>query len=200
LLKEIMLNQKLNKGDRVLLLHMEGEMVSPGTKGTVSNISKDPFEKDAVIYSVRWDDGGNLSLLSVTDAWKKIEEPIKESFEQAKWFVNNKIIIECFDTRFLGQFLEKVRQSGITNMFGASAYLYMGRERIENEFKYKNIHNEEVFEEVLDMADESQTKMIDGVMKVIEKEGEEVSVELVNRRIQRYSTLFLNYWMRLHGG
>jgi hypothetical protein len=195
-----MLNQKLNKGDRVLLLHMEGEMVSPGTKGTVSNISKDPFEKDGVIYSVRWDDGGNLSLLSVTDAWKKIEEPIKESFEQAKWFVNNKIIIECFDTRFLGQFLEKVRQSGITNMFGASPYLYMGRERIENEFKYKNIHNEEVFEEVLDMADESQTKMIDGVMKVIEKEGEEVSVELVNRRIQRYSTLFLNYWMRLHGG
>jgi hypothetical protein len=195
-----MLNQKLNKGDRVLLLHMEGEMVSPGTKGTVSNISKDPFEKDAVIYSVRWDDGGNLSLLSVTDAWKKIEEPIKESFEQAKWFVNNKIIIECFDTRFLGQFLEKVRQSGITNMFGASPYLYMGRERIENEFKYKNIHNEEVFEEVLDMANESQTKMIDGVMKVIEKEGEEVSVELVNRRIQRYSTLFLNYWMRLHGG
>jgi hypothetical protein len=195
-----MLNQKLNKGDRVLLLHMEGEMVSPGTKGTVSNISKDPFEKDAVIYSVRWDDGGSLSLLSVTDAWKKIEEPIKESFEQAKWFVNNKIIIECFDTRFLGQFLEKVRQSGITNMFGASPYLYMGRERIENEFKYKNIHNEEVFEEVLDMADESQTKMIDGVMKVIEKEGEEVSVELVNRRIQRYSTLFLNYWMRLHGG
>jgi hypothetical protein len=195
-----MLNQKLIKGDRVLLLHMEGEMVSPGTKGTVSNISKDPFEKDAVIYSVRWDDGGNLSLLSVTDAWKKIEEPIKESFEQAKWFVNNKIIIECFDTRFLGQFLEKVRQSGITNMFGASPYLYMGRERIENEFKYKNIHNEEVFEEVLDMANESQTKMIDGVMKVIEKEGEEVSVELVNRRIQRYSTLFLNYWMRLHGG
>jgi hypothetical protein len=195
-----MLNQKLNKGDRVLLLHMEGEMVSPGTKGTVSNISKDPFEKDAVIYSVRWDDGGSLSLLSVTDAWKKIEEPIKESFEQAKWFVNNKIIIECFDTRFLGQFLEKVRQSGITNMFGASPYLYMGRERIENEFKYKNIHNEEVFEEVLDMADESQTKMIDGVMKVIEKEGKEVSVELVNRYIQRCSSLFLDYWMRLHGG
>jgi hypothetical protein len=195
-----MLNQKLNKGDRVLLLHMEGEMVSPGTKGTVSNISKDPFEKDAVIYSVRWDDGGNLSLLSVTDAWKKIEEPIKESYEQAKWFVNNKIIIECFDIRFLGQFLEKVRQSGITNMFGASPYLYMGRERIENEFKYKNIHNEEVFEEVLDMADESQTKMIDGVMKVIEKEGKEVSVELVNRYIQRCSSLFLDYWMRLHGG
>lgn len=195
-----MLNPKLNKGDRVLLLHMEGEMVSPGTKGVVRSITKDPFEKDGVIYNVTWDDGGNLSLLSATDAWKKIEEPIKESFEQAKWFMNNKIIVECFDTRFLGEFLKKVRQSGITNMFGASPYLYMGRERIENEFKYKNIHNEEVYEEVLDMADESQTKMIDGVMKVIEKEGKEVSVELVNRRIQRCSTLFLNYWMRLHGG
>jgi hypothetical protein len=80
LLKEFMLNPKLNKGDRVLLLHMEGEMMSPGSKGTVTGMSRDPFEKDAVIYNVRWDDGGSLSLLSVTDAWKKIEEPIKESF------------------------------------------------------------------------------------------------------------------------
>ena len=67
-----MLNPKLNKGDRVLLLHMEGEMVSPGTKGVVRSITKDPFEKDEVIYNVNWDDGGSLSLLSTTDAWKKI--------------------------------------------------------------------------------------------------------------------------------
>ena len=193
-----MLNPKLNKGDRVLLLHMEGEMVSPGTKGVVRSITKDPFEKDGVIYNVTWDDGGNLSLLSATDAWKKIEEPIKESFEHAKWFVNNKIIVECFDTRFLGEFLKKVKESGITNMFGASPYLYMGRDRIENEFKYQNIHNEETFEEMLDMADESQHKMINGVIKVIEKEGKDVNIELVNRYIKKYASLFLNYWMRLN--
>ena len=193
-----MLNPKLNKGDRVLLLHMEGEMVSPGTKGVVRSITKDPFEKDGVIYNVNWDDGGSLSLLSTTDAWKKIEEPIKESFEHAKWFVNNKIIVECFDTRFLGEFLKKVKESGITNMFGASPYLYMGRDRIENEFKYQNIHNEETFEEMLDMADESQHKMINGVIKVIEKEGKDVNIELVNRYIKKYASLFLNYWMRLN--
>jgi hypothetical protein len=193
-----MLNPKLNKGDRVLLLHMEGEMVSPGTKGVVRSITKDPFEKDEVIYNVNWDDGGSLSLLSTTDAWKKIEEPIKESFEHAKWFVNNKIIVECFDTRFLGEFLKKVKESGITNMFGASPYLYMGRDRIENEFKYQNIHNEETFEEMLDMADESQHKMINGVIKVIEKEGKDVNIELVNRYIKKYASLFLNYWMRLN--
>jgi len=193
-----MLNPKLNKGDRVLLLHMEGEMVSPGTKGVVISITKDPFEKDEVIYNVNWDDGGSLSLLSTTDAWKKIEEPIKESFEHAKWFVNNKIIVECFDTRFLGEFLKKVKESGITNMFGASPYLYMGRDRIENEFKYQNIHNEETFEEMLDMADESQHKMINGVIKVIEKEGKDVNIELVNRYIKKYASLFLNYWMRLN--
>ena len=193
-----MLNPKLNKGDRVLLLHMEGEMVSPGTKGVVRSITKDPFEKDEVIYNVNWDDGGSLSLLSTTDAWKKIEEPIKESFEHAKWFVNNKIIVECFDTRFLGEFLKKVKESGITNMFGASPYLYMGRDRIKNEFKYQNIHNEETFEEMLDMADESQHKMINGVIKVIEKEGKDVNIELVNRYIKKYASLFLNYWMRLN--
>jgi hypothetical protein len=42
--------------------------------------------------------------------------------------------------------------------------------------------------------------MINGVMKVIEKEDKEISVELVNRYIQRCSSLFLDYWMRLHGG
>ena len=54
-----MLNPKLNKGDRVLLLHMEGEMVSPGTNGVVRSITKDPFEKDGVIV-YRFLDAGSM--------------------------------------------------------------------------------------------------------------------------------------------
>ena len=51
---------------------------------------------------------------------------------------------------------------------------------------------------MLDMADESQHKMINGVIKVIEKEGKDVNIELVNRYIKKYASLFLDYWMRLH--
>jgi len=144
-----MINSELNIGDKVILLHMEGEMMSPGSKGVVTKVSRDPFE----------------------------------SF---------------FNTRFLSQYLEKVRQSGITNMFGASPYLYLGKERIEHEFKYKNIPNEEAFEEVLEDADRAQSEMVQGVLKMLEKENVEPSLEKINRTIQRYATLILNYWTKIH--
>ena len=193
-----MINPELQKGDKVILLHMEGEMMSPGSKGTVINVSRDPFEKEGMIYNVKWDEGSTLSLLSVTDAWKKIESIQENSFESAKWFLDNRAIAENFNTRFLGEYLEKVRESGITNMFGASQYLYMGKERLEHEFKYKDIGNDEAFEEVLEMADKSQHEMINGVMKILEKEKKEMDINVINRYIQRYATLVLNYWIKIH--
>jgi hypothetical protein len=193
-----MINPELQVDDKVMLLHMEGEMMSPGSKGTVIKVSRDPFEKDGVIYSVRWEDGSQLSLLSVTDAWKKLEPIQENSFDKAKWFIDNKTIVENFNTRFLGQYLEKVRESGITNMFGASPYLYLGKERIEHEFKYKNIGDEESFDEVLELADKAQHEMVKGVMKVLEKEGKEMDINLINRYIQRYASLMLNYWIKIH--
>jgi hypothetical protein len=193
-----MINPELQKGDKVILLHMEGEMMSPGSKGTVINVSRDPFEKEGMIYNVKWDEGSTLSLLSVTDAWKKIESIQENSFESAKWFLDNRAIAENFNTRFLGEYLEKVRESGITNMFGASQYLYMGKERLEHEFKYKDVGNDEAFEEVLEMADKSQHEMINGVMKILEKEKKEMDINVINRYIQRYATLVLNYWIKIH--
>jgi len=193
-----MLNPELQKGDKVILLHMEGEMMSPGSKGTVINVSRDPFEKEGMIYNVKWDEGSTLSLLSVTDAWKKIEPIQESSFENVKWFLDNRKIAENFNTQFLTKYLEKIRESGITNMFGASPYLYMGKDRIEHEFKYKDVGDEEAFEEMLEMADESQHVMINGVMKVLEKENKEADMGVINRYIQRYATTIVNYWMRLH--
>ena len=193
-----MINPELQKGDKVILLHMEGEMMSPGSKGTVINVSRDPFEKEGMIYNVKWDEGSTLSLLSVTDAWKKIESIQENSFESAKWFLDNRAIAENFNTRFLGEYLEKFRESGITNMFGASQYLYMGKERLEHEFKYKDVGNDEAFEEVLEMADKSQHEMINGVMKILEKEKKEMDINVINRYIQRYATLVLNYWIKIH--
>jgi hypothetical protein len=56
---------------------MEGEVHAPiGIKGTVTRISKDPFELDSneEIIGVDWDNGSTLSLLTTTDAWKKISK------------------------------------------------------------------------------------------------------------------------------
>ena len=81
-----------------------------------------------------------------------------------------------------------IREASFTNMYGASPYLYMGRERIEHEFKYKDIHNEEAFEEVLDHANQAQAEMINGVINYLEDKGIEEDMSSINRYLQRFAT------------
>ena len=81
-----------------------------------------------------------------------------------------------------------IRESSITNMLAAAPYLYMGRERIEHEFKYKEIHNEEAFEEVLDHADQAQAEMINGIINYLEDKGMDESMENINRYLQRFAS------------
>ena len=75
------LNPRLTAGDRVMCLHMDGETsVPPMTLGTVRSVVRDPFEDDAEIINVAWDNGNSLGLLSVTDRWVKApQEQIEES-------------------------------------------------------------------------------------------------------------------------
>ena len=81
------LNPDLKEGDKIICLYMEGELsVPPGTLGYVKKVSRDPFEEDGKLISVRWENGSGLSLVSTTDAWKKIEnkeEKLNES--DANW-------------------------------------------------------------------------------------------------------------------
>ena len=80
-----MLNPELKEGDKIVLIHMDGEStVLIGEKGTVKQVGVDPFEKDEKIYSIEWDNGSTLNLLSVTDSWilnKDYEK--KESLQEA---------------------------------------------------------------------------------------------------------------------
>jgi len=69
------LNPKLSIGDKIILLHMDGETSVPmGSIGKVTEISIDPFEEDSEIISVSWDNGSHLALISSTDAWKKVRD------------------------------------------------------------------------------------------------------------------------------
>mgnify|MGYP006326297295 FL=1 len=62
------MNPKLEKGDRVCLLYMSGEIsMNPGECGTVTSV--DTIFGD-IQYGVKWDNGSSLALLSDTDAWK----------------------------------------------------------------------------------------------------------------------------------
>ena len=199
-----MLNPELKKGDRVVCLQMEDEFssVPPGTAGTVQRISE---VFGTIQYSVEWDNGSNLALLSDVDAWD-LEENLnrkrgKNKLEESEDDINKSIIknldtFQNFKMKFFKDFLLKLRDCGVTNMLGAAPYLYMGRDRMELDFKYHQTEND-VCEEVLEMANTSQAEMINGVIKLLESKNKEVSLENINSYVRRYSSKILENYIIL---
>jgi|688.fasta_scaffold17146_10 hypothetical protein len=78
-----MVNPKLEKGDRVVLLNMEGETdMSFGLKGEVLSVSTHFGSSQ---YSVKWDNGRKLDLLEDGDKWMKeyeFEELVRNKRKQ----------------------------------------------------------------------------------------------------------------------
>jgi hypothetical protein len=171
------LNPQLSAGDRIMCLHMDGETdVTPMTTGTVRSVIRDPFEDDGQIINVNWDNGSRLGLVSVTDSWIKApQEQIEEQTGSREYdfFSKNPEIFENFDYRFLVKYLYKLRKSGVINMFQAAAFLYSGREWIDRYYG-ENQEDNESFQELLDIAEESKNKMIQGLMKYMESKNMEI--------------------------
>ena len=197
-------NPKLEVGDRIILYHMEGETsVPPGTKGTVSQVSRDPFElMDEKLIRVNWDNGSTLALVTSTDMWKKVpQEQIEEQRGDSTWnfITQNPDVFENFDWRWFEKFLYKLRDSGIINMFGAAPLLYAGREHIDRYYG-EGREDEEKFQEVLEDADESRDKIVQGVIKYMEKNNKNLDdMGIVNRYAHNFSQKIVGVYFALSG-
>ena len=191
-------NAPLSVGDRIMCLYMEGETsVTPGTLGKVTAITKDPFEKDSEIISVKWDNGSSLSLLTVTDAWKKIvEDKINDSRDSAiESFKRNKDIFKHFDWRFLRNFLYKMRDSGIVNMFGAAPLIYAGKDHIDRYYG-EGREDDEKFQEFLDEAEKARNIFISGLISYMASKDMDVNnMDLVNSKAREYSKKLLDIYI-----
>lgn len=197
------LNPKLKEGDRVICYYMDGETsVPPGTEGTVKRIGRDPFEPggDELIIEVNWDNGSTLALVSVTDAWKKVFKEIQEQTlsPEYNFFSANPELFEYFDWRFLREFLYKLRESGVVNMFQSSPFLYSGKQWIDR-YHGENQEDNEPFQEVLEMADESKDKMIQGLLKYMESKNIDMDdMGKVNRLIEKFASIIVNLYITFH--
>jgi hypothetical protein len=200
-----MINPKLNEGDRIILFHMEDDSPVPiGTKGTV--IKKIVLFGD-VQYEVEWDNGSNLSLIDGIDKWTLLDDFEKRrkiklgesdnEIDRFKSLSKNINIFKFFNWKFLQEYLRVIRESGITNMFAAAPYLYMGSERIKHEFKYQPIHDEDAFDKVIEMANQAQAEMINGTIKVLESKNIEPDLDQINRYLPRLSRMILENYMLL---
>lgn len=198
-----MINPELKEGDRVVCLQMEDEFssVPPGTAGTVDRVSE---VFGVVQYNVRWDNGSSLALLSDVDAWdfednvkkKRQKRKLTEQDDTAKFFMDNTELFRNFKMKFLKEYLVKLAKCGVVNMFQAAPYLWMGKSRMELDFRYNNVEND-ICDEVLDNADEAQSIMINGVIKILEKEGKEPEVDKINSYLRKYSTKIVMGYMYL---
>ena len=185
-------NPKIKAGDRIVLIYTTDDSIPYGTRGTVTDIHRAP---SWIQYSVKWENGSSLFLLD-DDKWMSEEEfdkrksRLKESMDD---ITRHSKTVRYFKMGVLKKFLEKLRESGVTNMYAASPYLWMGKERILNQHRYQDTNEE--FDELLDMADEAQSLMINGCIKKLEENGKEVSTENINRCLQKSSSDVLNFWM-----
>jgi hypothetical protein len=194
------MNQKVKPGDKIVLLHMEGESKpSIGDKGVVYSITRDPMEDDNLIISVKWDDGSTLSILSKYDFYKVIETAVNESDSKPEGkytvLVNNLDIVRAYDMRWFKEYLELVRKSGITNMFGTSPFLYSGKQHIDRYYG-EGREDDENFQNLLNDADEARNKMISGTMKFLEQKGKDsTDIDAISRNISINANKLLSIWM-----
>lgn len=197
------LNAELKVGDKVMCYHMDGEIgVPPGTIGKVTDVTTDPFEPggNEKIISVKWENGVNLALISSTDSWKKIpSEKIDEQRDSGwEFLTQNSDLLKNFDWRWFREYLTTIRDSGIINMFGAAPLLYAGKSHIERYYG-ENMEDDENFQEVLDNAEESKNKIIDGVIKYMESNQKDVDdMDLVNRYAKTFSQKLLQLYISLY--
>jgi hypothetical protein len=188
-----MINQELKSGDRIKLLYMEDETsIDMGTEGTVVGVAKIFGETQ---YSVDWDNGSKLSLIKGVDAWVKLKpNTIKESEDDV--FLQNIDAFRYFKMKFFKNYLLKLRECGATNMFGASPYLYMGREKMETDFNYHNVDSE-ICEEVLELADKAKDELIKGTIKFMNENNLEIDVNRVSRYAKKLANSILIVYMHL---
>jgi hypothetical protein len=90
------------------------------------------------------------------------------------------------------KYLDLLRETGIVNMFGASPYLYIGGNILKKE--HYDVEDDN-FEDLVELADNTRNIMIRGSMKMLEDEGKEITPENVNKVIRRYSSKILSFWM-----
>jgi|LakMenEpi03Aug12_release.lakeMendotaPanAssembly.Ray.scaffolds.fasta_scaffold133260_2 hypothetical protein len=186
------INPKLKVGDRIVCVDMEDEPNYVGKRGTVTNISKGPR---FIQYNVKWDDGGGLFLLD-TDKWIyekdfKRKSKVNES-KSVGDLANDSKILKYFKMLKIKKYLDLLQKTSVTNMFGASPYLYIGKDILRKE--HYNQDSPE-FDELLELSEDVKSIMIRGAMSILEDEGKEITPETVTRTMQRWAPKVLNFWM-----
>ncbi len=204
-------NPKLKSGDNIILIYMK-DPYSPipgGTKGVVEYTSKDPFDEGEEIISVKWDNGRTLNLVSSEDIWikeKDLKVNIKEQINpELDGLISLKDIFKYSNEKIFFDFLSKIRESGIVNMFESGQFLFSGPQYLKKFLEFEEIksgreYDEDMVEELMDMSQKTRDEFIRMAMKMVEDEGtEDYSNRNLEKKIRALTSKALKYYIMMFG-
>ena len=227
--QKLLKNAPLETGDRVVCLKMQDDYGVPGgIPGIVKGVSNVFGENQ---YNVKWKNGSSLALIEGVDQWLKVveEEEKEEDIQETRVLTKQQFLDEAtrklgdipqeyvkysrmYDMRTIKKFLDLLRESGVTNMWKAAPYLYLGRERIAHEHHYDDMseEKEETFQELLDIAEDVRNVMVRGAFnhydsKRSDDEGNEDDDDRrylrgVEDMMRRDGQTLLQLWMNMKSG
>jgi hypothetical protein len=144
--------------------------------------------------------------LSCRDVYRVIKDTIKEQAEdygiskdeaQIDFLIQNRDLRKNFNRDLIFNYLNKLRESGVVNMYESPKFLYSGRDWIDR-YHGENPPNQEAFEEVLEMADNVKSELINGVLKSInDLEGDynDEYFRNLERLVFKAANRFATFWM-----
>jgi len=182
------MNPKVKEGDKIVLVYMKDEQgMTPGTKGVVTRVQEDPFEKDDLLISVDWENGRNLSIVSAEDLWLLDEgERLNEggNHHWTEWQTVSDVLGR--ENKILYDFFEKLRMSGVMNMLESTHFIYSGSDYLRRYIQFNQYENydEDKYEELYDAADDAKHAMIRLSIESLERKGKEPSLENMNREVK----------------
>jgi hypothetical protein len=207
------INPQLKKGDRVVLIHMDGESIGPGTKGKVLNIEQVPVfgEGSNHQYRVEWYDDDNkvistLSLLPDMDGWILDMDTLDESKINS---MDDLIKIGEFLTLFnrkelneICEFLELERRLGLHNMFSEGGkFLLVGPEYIKDYIKLKSYDEEFsedeelIIDKIIERSQGTRDLFVSKAIEHLENNNKEVEIPKVQKTMKSLLHTAKQFWM-----
>jgi len=118
--------------------------------------------------------------------------------------VKLKEIFKSTNEKIFFHFLTKIRDSGLVNMFDSAQFLVSGSEYLKKFIELEELKgrefDEDMVEELLDLAEQTKSELVMAAFSLIEDEGDnDYSTNNINRKLRTITSQALRYYIMMYG-
>jgi hypothetical protein len=137
----------------------------------------------------------------------KVKKNIKESHNNPNLdnLISLKEIFKYSNEKIFFDFLSKIRESGLVNMFESGQFLFSGPKYLQKFIEFEEMksgreYDEDMVEELMEMSQQTRDEFIRMAMKMVEDEGtEDYSNRNLEKKIRALTSKALKYYIMMFG-